>query len=627
MASADVQNDMTICSICFEKFKTPRILPCSHIFCHSCVSSYIVSSCSSKEAPVGFSCPLCREFVPAPAAFDKPETWTNFFPVCDIIEKFLKIRESNLCLPCQREDDEEVATDICITCEEPICGNCAKYHRRNLTSRTHLIVAINSMEPSILMKSLKSAEMNSRCPEHPDKQIELHCDDHRKPCCSFCAGTVHRKCSNVESIHQVTEKAKKQRYVHMLLSEVNTFEKRLHTIKESQEFKLTDMDSSSDNIKEEIKMLRSKINDNLDRLEDEHLNELSKITKYSRELLSRNIDSLSDRIHFSRNCIQSLQTIEDLSDACFMKKYYRIRESFEELNTTPVQVHNMKLESSISKEVQGIAELRYIYAIKMVHSKHEVSLDSSQLFLCPTFEFDIPNDDVYCGVLTSDGTLTLAKYGSSKSGLQQYTMNSNSCKPTKEYRTDNCLFGLVVNDDLIYTTNRNENNITIISSKTFTHRGEIPIDETLVPYGICQWKEYLFVACQTAILKYSISGRFIHSHPVDFNTLFVTVLRSGNIVYSNTSQNYVESIDQNGHRLWKYMNAKLKSPHGVDKDETDILYVSSTDMNNVHMLSCDGSLIKIIEDLLRPIFMKVQESSRICCVCSNFRKIRVYSLK
>lgn len=73
-------------------------------------------------------------------------------------------------------------------------------------------------------------------------------------------------------------------------------------------------------------MLRRKINDRLDRLEDEHLNELSKFAKQSKELLSRNIDSLSDRIYFSRHSIQSLQKIKDLSDACFIKEYYRVRE-------------------------------------------------------------------------------------------------------------------------------------------------------------------------------------------------------------------------------------------------------------------------------------------------------------
>lgn len=55
-------SDLSVCSICFKKYRTPKILPCSHVFCHECISSTIVSTCQSKEAPVGFSCPLCREF-------------------------------------------------------------------------------------------------------------------------------------------------------------------------------------------------------------------------------------------------------------------------------------------------------------------------------------------------------------------------------------------------------------------------------------------------------------------------------------------------------------------------------------------------------------------------------------
>lgn len=210
-----------------------------HIFCHSCITSYIASFCQSKEAPVGFSCPLCRKFVPAPNDLRKPDKWAYGLPFCQIIEEIVKIRERKLCLPCQRENEEEEATDICVTCEEPICGNCAKYHRRNLTSRTHVIVSMNSMEPSTLLESLMSSERNGSCPEHPDKEMELHCGDHQQPCCTLCVGTEHSKCSNMEIIPQVTEKIKQQGYIQMLLDEINAFEKRLHTIKERQENNIT----------------------------------------------------------------------------------------------------------------------------------------------------------------------------------------------------------------------------------------------------------------------------------------------------------------------------------------------------------------------------------------------------
>lgn len=197
---------------------------------------------------------------------------------------------------------------------------------------------------------------------------------------------------------------------------------------------------------------------------------------------------------------------------------------------------------------------------------------------------------------------------------------------TKEYRSANYFFGIVAYGNLFYATNRTENCLDIISSETFKLYGIIPIDDTLTPYGICQWSEYLFVACQTAILKYNISGHFIKSFPIGFNTLFVIVTNSGNIVYTNSNLNSVVSLSPKGKLLWKYVHQKLRLPHGVDKDEMDNLYIASTDMNSVHILSCDGSLIRILENIPPPVLIKVQESSRACCVCSNFRKIKVYKL-
>ena len=56
---------------------------------------------------MGFSCPLCREFVPAPADIGKPATWAEGLPVCKILDKLSRSRESNLCAACQRENEEE----------------------------------------------------------------------------------------------------------------------------------------------------------------------------------------------------------------------------------------------------------------------------------------------------------------------------------------------------------------------------------------------------------------------------------------------------------------------------------------------------------------------------------------
>lgn len=529
-----------------------------------------------------------------------------------------------MCLPCQRENDEEEATDMCITCQETICKNCAKYHKRNLTSRNHHIVPLIN-EQGKTMQFFKTEHRKGWCPKHPDKIEELHCNQHQTPCCALCAVAEHWKCSNVETIQSVAEKTKK--VLTALRRKINKYEEGLLTSKEKQEKNITQIECTAEVIQVELQKIRREINDHLTM----DMDKLSQITKKSKAILSKSIDSVSDRIYFSRQCIQSLQKLEeasDMNDVCFMKEYHRIRENFEllERRTDNLKEHELK----ILRKPFEITKLTCLTTISLDHLEKELRVRERyipELSLKLVSEFEVvPHDDIYGGVLHSDGSITLAKFGFSNKGLQQFAFKAGRYEQTIYYYSVHCFFGLALNEDTFYTTSRNENSVCVISSDKFYLLRKIPIDDNFNPYGICLWKEFLFVACQTAILKYNIHGRFIHEYPVDFNTLFVTVTSSGNIVFTNSKLNCVASMNASGNQLWKYMNTKLRLPHSVDKDGMDNLYVASTDTNSIHILSCDGSLIRIIEDIPKPIFMKVQESNRTCCVCSKFGRIQVYEM-
>lgn len=133
-------NDATVCSICFEKFKTPRYLPCKHSFCHECLCSYIVSQCKSMEPRLGFHCPLCREYIPSDGASGKPEDWAGLFP-----------RNLNYCLQCN----------------EYLCKLCTKYHKKSLASLDHRIFKISEMESIEIVPKLEVANI---CHEHQMKK-------------------------------------------------------------------------------------------------------------------------------------------------------------------------------------------------------------------------------------------------------------------------------------------------------------------------------------------------------------------------------------------------------------------------------------------------------------------------
>ena len=462
MASeTDTQNpsDLTVCSICFENFRTPRILPCTHVFCHGCISSYIVTSCQSKEAPVGFSCPLCRKFVPSPSDLSNPEKWADGLPVCKIFDMLNK-QETKLCAACLRENEEEEATDYCITCQESMCRNCVKYHKRNLASSNHGIVSLK--EPMSLLYSITTVR-NSRCFKHPDREEEWFCDDHKRVCCSTCASTGHQKCLNFKTVKSVAEQNKIQGKAQKLLKTINHYKQGLLRIRTNQEQNLKDIAIASDTIKEETTALRREINEHLDKLEQEQLNELSKITKESSEMVGKTIDSASNRIQLIDHYQGALSNVEDATDTYLVREYQRVWEGFDALKVLSMnpEDYKFKFECTVSEEAFAIKTMKCFSSIKVLRICSD-ELNIFKFSLSLLYEFDVqPYADIYCGVF-GGGKITLAKFGSSKIGIQQFSLDNGTSRQTNEYPSFDCLFGLVLKDNLFYATVRNTNCIAVI---------------------------------------------------------------------------------------------------------------------------------------------------------------------
>lgn len=168
-------DDIWVCSICFEK---PRYLPCKHSFYQACLYSYIISQCKSTEPR-------------------KPEGWADLFPLNDILQKMVDKPDGIYCEPCFRENDDEQATNYCVTCKKYLCTTCTKYHGRNIASRDHTIFKASKINS---IKVVSEIELANGCPNHQHEKIQLYCHDHDQPCCALCGGTEHRTCEKVDTI-------------------------------------------------------------------------------------------------------------------------------------------------------------------------------------------------------------------------------------------------------------------------------------------------------------------------------------------------------------------------------------------------------------------------------------------
>ncbi|NWI74321.1 TRI59 protein, partial [Dryoscopus gambensis] len=120
------------CTICFEIFAEPRVLPCSHTFCRACLQGLLQPS---DEFPgrMGLCCPTCRAVVAVPAA--GPQALPINFALKAVIDKWQQEKppgagagaEAGTC----RAHPRQPLNIYCLQDRQLVCGQCltiGKHH-------------------------------------------------------------------------------------------------------------------------------------------------------------------------------------------------------------------------------------------------------------------------------------------------------------------------------------------------------------------------------------------------------------------------------------------------------------------------------------------------------------------
>ncbi|XP_060603035.1 uncharacterized protein LOC132756066 [Ruditapes philippinarum] len=139
-SSHSPQDNILCCPICMDIYKTPRMLPCQHTLCESCLHSYIVNKSRERVLVSDFPCPVCRAQTPAPRAFTRIDTWSTLFPL------------------------------------------------------NHLLVSLLDSSFHEMLEKRETPTAVERCAEHAGKLIEFFCVEHNVKLCSKCFKNAHRQC-------------------------------------------------------------------------------------------------------------------------------------------------------------------------------------------------------------------------------------------------------------------------------------------------------------------------------------------------------------------------------------------------------------------------------------------------
>ena len=187
---------LTTCSICMDKFKAPKVLPCQHTFCLGCLQRCYDSTNSQRLVPVtNFPCPTCRKvcYVPRQGLQQLPTD----FRIGQILDLMSAIGSSfsaqqqasaeglqgfGRCAICRFQRRERQAESFCIQCDKSLCPQCLAHHAKTAIFKDHVV--INGTEPK------KGQEGSLKCVEH-EIEMKYYCEECVSPLCTICVLSGH----------------------------------------------------------------------------------------------------------------------------------------------------------------------------------------------------------------------------------------------------------------------------------------------------------------------------------------------------------------------------------------------------------------------------------------------------
>ncbi|CAN2387701.1 Tripartite motif containing 45 [Pristimantis euphronides] len=231
------------CPQCQDMFSDPRVLPCLHTLCMSCLQSLEPFSTLERgqklETQQSVLCPVCDSEVSLP-----PGGIRHLLP--DLLAQTAVLLEQLRCggdkMPCDLCGDGK-GERRCQDCRVTMCEFCCLAHRRQKRTAGHLLLPLQDLPPG---SSLSPVPV---CTLHPLEDLRLFCESCGLPSCRDCALVKHLG----HKIHPVLEVAGRHRVLlqgTLMKSEpqLEALEAALHSIQEAG----VDLKRSADLLRKEV---------------------------------------------------------------------------------------------------------------------------------------------------------------------------------------------------------------------------------------------------------------------------------------------------------------------------------------------------------------------------------------
>ena len=594
-------DDLLTCTICLETLKVPKYLPCLHTFCETCIHTHITSSVK-RDKSTSFKCPICRRLVSFEEKGGNPETWSKQLPGNHFVHSLLNrnaiIKSEKLCNSCERNGKSNKAISWCIVCEEAYCETCENYHRSFKVSLQHSMIPIKDIKESNIDSCISGGVA---CTEHPEKTIEIYCNDHSKPCCTVCATVHHRKCEHVVTIDKAVYGVKQSSKAIELLTKLKDMSVKLSEILATRKDNVSRFEEETNAVLAEISNVRESVNKHLDEIEDKLRNEMTstkktiglKLNDDLTELssLKSTVDNWKDMLEACLSKGSEIQCLVNLDE--LLEKVPRMDDDISKL------LRDMKdISVSFTPEdlVHNMASIGYIKTTETIpHSvidkeeKKKVNFQTGKFKVLYTIDV---------GAATSDSKQFLSGiFYNEDVIITDYTnyrivMYDDQGVQKKELKIDNRPTDITKVNDLTVAVAASSTKVYLVDPKLLTLSRIFTIDVSACGISYVE-DEYIVVFNDTISWIDPTTGRQIRELKTGFsNTRFTFSSCKGEIIYRD-SKSSVKCVSTKGNNF-TYKSVRLISPYGHDSDCDGNIYIVGFDSKNIHQLTSDGKCIRII---------------------------------
>nr|XP_022331924.1 uncharacterized protein LOC111129749 [Crassostrea virginica] len=402
-----------------------------------------------------------------------------------------------------------------------------------------------------------------------------------------------------------------------LQSEVEKIRSTIEQTIQEEKANIGTIDDVTEKFSNELSELTDDIIQAVQRLKEKHLDELAKLSKKSKSNLQRSVDSMEQRLQYLlywREVLMEKVSEQEITETRRVLRCSRMKQICEDLQN----LRYSKLEISIqAKLLENARKLKNFTCLAELTSNEHLKpfkvipekMDLATATVRTESELKMPDNGLfYGGDFLGNGKLLLVDNINGKLILCDVDGVLNVVQEKKLSGTPYGVCAIGENEVLV--TLPDENKVFRLNSDSLELKEAVSL--RCKCYGIATSGNMTVIGTRDSVVMYSggleVRRRTKISSDLS-NTDDVALDNEDNVIYSSFSMHTVRKQDKAGNMLFSYTHAKLKLPYGLAVNRNGEIFVGGHHSNNIHILSRNGELLRILEGIEKPTWVKFQSDT------------------